>query len=200
MTLYTVAFAISLAALSSCSGTDNSDYVDKSIIPPASEKVTVNPALPGTAAQNTIMLPGGTIQTPAVPGSATMMQGATPVNINPQGNVVMTPVQSPVQPTAAGMNPPHGQPNHRCDIAVGAPLNSKPAPTATQVSTEPQVTMKEVPNTQKTLPGMNPPHGEPNHRCDIAVGAPLNSKPAAPAATAAPPALLAPAKADSLKN
>jgi hypothetical protein len=24
------------------------------------------------------------------------------------------------------MNPSHGQPGHRCDIAVGAPLNSKP--------------------------------------------------------------------------
>jgi hypothetical protein len=23
-----------------------------------------------------------------------------------------------------GINPAHGQPNHRCDIAVGAPLNS----------------------------------------------------------------------------
>jgi hypothetical protein len=28
-------------------------------------------------------------------------------------------------PTAEGMNPPHGQQNHRCDIAVGAPLDSK---------------------------------------------------------------------------
>jgi hypothetical protein len=25
------------------------------------------------------------------------------------------------------MNPPHGEKNHRCDIAVGAPLNSKTA-------------------------------------------------------------------------
>ena len=25
-------------------------------------------------------------------------------------------------PTPEGMNPPHGQPKHRCDIAVGAPL------------------------------------------------------------------------------
>ena len=34
------------------------------------------------------------------------------------------------QPAASGdvaLNPPHGQPNHRCDIAVGAPLNSAPA-------------------------------------------------------------------------
>lgn len=26
-----------------------------------------------------------------------------------------------------GLNPAHGQPGHRCDIAVGAPLNSAPA-------------------------------------------------------------------------
>ncbi|MFT5254085.1 MAG: hypothetical protein ACI87N_003148 [Flavobacteriales bacterium] len=31
------------------------------------------------------------------------------------------------QVTAKGMNPPHGEKNHRCDIAVGAPLNSKTA-------------------------------------------------------------------------
>jgi len=53
------------------------------------------------------------------------------------------------------------------------------------------------------LPGMNPPHGEPGHRCDIAVGAPLNSKPAtvttAPASIAPPPLLTAP-KTDSAKN
>ncbi|MBK6446410.1 MAG: hypothetical protein IPF81_14275 [Bacteroidetes bacterium] len=28
--------------------------------------------------------------------------------------------------TATGMNPAHGQPGHRCDIAVGAPLSSPP--------------------------------------------------------------------------
>ena len=42
-----------------------------------------------------------------------------------------TTTTQPIQQTApattqAGLNPPHGQPGHRCDIAVGAPLNSKP--------------------------------------------------------------------------
>ncbi len=32
-------------------------------------------------------------------------------------------------------------------------------------------------NTASTAPGMNPPHGQPGHRCDIAVGAPLDSPP-----------------------
>jgi hypothetical protein len=66
---------------------------------------------------------------------------------------------------ADGLNPPHGQPGHRCDITVGQPLNSKP-PAATPVT-----------NTVAVAPGMNPPHGQPGHRCDIAVGQPLNSKP-----------------------
>lgn len=98
--------------------------------------------------------------------------------------------------TAPGMNPPHGQPGHRCDIPVGQPLNSKPAP-ATQNTTSAQNNTQTIqidPNglqpgkftvdnngqakNIKTAKGMNPPHGEPGHRCDIPVGQPLNSKPA----------------------
>ena len=79
----------------------------------------------------------------------------------------------------AGLNPAHGQPNHRCDIAVGAPLN----PTANGVASTQAVNVQSSPQmvttitpTTVTAKGMNPPHGEKNHRCDIAVGAPLNSK------------------------
>ncbi|NRT16125.1 hypothetical protein HNP99_002487 [Flavobacterium sp. 28A] len=85
----------------------------------------------------------------------------------------------------SGINPAHGQPNHRCDIAVGAPLNSAPNGTAptqnTNVQTQQVVTA--TPSNIVTASGMNPPHGEKNHRCDIAVGAPLNSKAAAPVQT-----------------
>lgn len=91
---------------------------------------------------------------------------------------------------AAGINPAHGQPNHRCDIAVGAPLNS-PANGATptqavNVQSSPQMVTTTQPTTVKTVTakGMNPPHGEKNHRCDIAVGAPLNSKAAVATTTA----------------
>ena len=48
------------------------------------------------------------------------MNNSAPVA--PESNTVS--VNQPQQ-TAPGMNPPHGQPNHRCDIPVGAPLNSK---------------------------------------------------------------------------
>ncbi len=102
--------------------------------------------------------------------------------------------------TAKGMNPAHGQPGHNCDIEVGAPLNSAPSknvahttPTVTstppvtttqnQVVTSTTPTITSAPTKVKTAPGMNPPHGEPGHRCEITVGAPLNSKPAATTTT-----------------
>jgi hypothetical protein len=93
--------------------------------------------------------------------------------------------------TAAGMNPPHGQPGHRCDIPVGQPLNSAPTQAGAQnINVNPNgQTIQIDPNslqksgngnaTSATAPGMNPPHGQPGHRCDIPVGQPLNSKPAA---------------------
>lgn len=80
---------------------------------------------------------------------------------------------------AVGMNPVHGQKGHRCDIPVGAPLNSPSVPTKTTSTntTAPQMTV--TPNTNftatpiTTAEGMNPPHGQEGHRCDIAVGAAL---------------------------
>ncbi len=83
---------------------------------------------------------------------------------------------------ADGKNPAHGQPLHRCDIPVGAPLNSPPATTTTKPVVQQQTQSVSVPivvpaapavATTLTPEGMNPPHGQTNHRCDIAVGAPL---------------------------
>lgn len=89
-----------------------------------------------------------------------------------------------VTTVAPGMNPAHGQPGHRCDIAVGAPLNSEPVQvksqpvtTTTLPLTSPTITTTSPVATTKVAPGMNPAHGQPGHRCDIAVGAPLDSKP-----------------------
>lgn len=91
--------------------------------------------------------------------------------------------------TSSAPNPAHGEPGHRCDIAVGAPLNSPPSATPTApATTSPAATFNPPPiapintapaaplNTTPTAtaPGMNPPHGEPGHDCGIAVGAPLN--------------------------
>lgn len=114
--------------------------------------------------------------------------------ITPVQNTTQTVTQAPVA-TKPGMNPPHGQAGHRCDIQVGAPLNSpvakaatpaatpgKPSFTTTTTSTPnptstalpvgtPELLKTDTPVT--TAPGMNPPHGQEGHRCDIAVGQPL---------------------------
>jgi len=82
--------------------------------------------------------------------------------------------QATTASVAAGVNPAHGQPNHRCDIAVGAPLNTsiggETSAQPTSVQSTQGINAKTV-----TAKGMNPPHGETNH--------PLNSKPTATATT-----------------
>jgi hypothetical protein len=81
------------------------------------------------------------------------------------------------------LNPKHGEPGHRCDIAEGAPLNapstnsiippnvtSAVPPVATTTATNNVLSNSSTVTPSLTL---NPKHGEPGHRCDIAVGAPL---------------------------
>ena len=104
-----------------------------------------------------------------------IMNNSAPVA--PQSNTVS--VNQP-KPTAPGMNPPHGQPNHRCDIPVGAPLNSKKAEPTTVKTTDIQTTTtapiaapQNNAGSTSVAAGMNPEHGQPGHRCDIPVGAPL---------------------------
>ena len=124
-----------------------------------------------------------TQQTAAVTQTEQQSAGAAQHNLFHENNTGGTPS------VVAGINPAHGQPNHRCDIAVGAPLNSKAngKPAAPQTSQMQMPQMQTITQTAvaKTITpkGMNPPHGQPNHRCDIAVGAPLNSKPATPVTT-----------------
>ena len=111
------------------------------------------------------------------PKSQTVLPTQTSQNPNTanQNAAVSTPV-----PVAKGMNPAHGQQGHRCDIAVGAPLNSpiaapKSNPAIPQENNA-VPTIIAAPNPAVTTPtpeGMNPPHGQQKHRCDIAVGAPL---------------------------
>jgi uncharacterized protein YvpB len=84
---------------------------------------------------------------------------------------------------AVVLNPEHGKPGHRCDIAVGAPLNgvainSSNQPNASTTIAPAKTNIKQViPNSNTTTGALNPQHGQPGHRCDIAVGAPLDSKP-----------------------
>ena len=110
-------------------------------------------------------------------GAPLNQQNSTPA----PGNDAMQKILSlPIQPVSESVtlapdapNPAHGKPGHRCDISIGAPLNSK-APSS---SSPPVAAVQQPKSVQQpevvTLPGMNPPHGKPGHRCDIAVGAPL---------------------------
>lgn len=88
-----------------------------------------------------------------------------------QTQTVTTPIK-----IAKGLNPQHGQPGHRCDIPVGAPLNTPAVAQKTTSTVQSKPTVTVNPTTTVTTPkGMNPPHGQPGHRCEIPVGAPLNS-------------------------
>lgn len=120
----------------------------------------------------------------------------------PFSDVEFKKMQDDAQKRGVQLNPAHGQPAHRCDIYVGQPIDAKPVPALTKGATTtaptpapPAVQLTEVgtPQPVKTLPGMNPPHGEPGHRCDITVGQPLNSKPNTPAPSTG-------SKADSAKG
>ncbi len=108
-------------------------------------------------------------------------------------NNAIKPAVAPA--TGKGLNPAHGQPGHRCDISVGAPLNSAPkkTPAPTNVipnETAPQVIANPVPlnsetpksaivnpvpvpNTKGNTGKINPAHGQPGHDCKVAVGQPL---------------------------
>lgn len=96
--------------------------------------------------------------------------------------------------TPPELNPPHGQPFHRCEIPVGSPLNAaapaksapvQPAPQINRTGTaptlenaarlnNPQANNQTAPTAANaTPPKLNPPHGQPFHRCEIPVGSPL---------------------------
>lgn len=143
--------------------------------------------------EETATTPANTSTTvqPAASNGADTARTMPAVQQQPPVNTV-TPVNSVNQPSApviskAGLNPAHGQPGHRCDIPVGSPLDSKPTqPTVNTVSQPATITPTPSPaapviNTNPApgavAAGLNPAHGQPGHRCDIAVGAPLNSKP-----------------------
>jgi hypothetical protein len=158
-----------------------------------------NPVLPGNnAAPAAPIIPGGKLN-PAhgQPGHRCDIAVGAPLPATTAAPVLHNPAITPVQnssttinPTTAvqpqpaaattvakGINPPHGQPGHRCDIAVGQPLTSAPAKPTTTTTTPAPVVKPVVDNTPDTLfaKGLNPAHGKPGHRCDIAVGQPLTS-------------------------
>lgn len=144
----------------------------------------------------------GPIDTTAVPVAA-VPQTTVPAGSPTMMTTTQTATVPAPAPVAKGMNPAHGQPGHRCDIAVGAPLNSapgkasvqpvkststtisssdlKPGTVTTNGATITTVNNNPTPNAAPvtptvTAPGMNPPHGQEGHDCAVAVGAPLPKK------------------------
>lgn len=123
-------------------------------------------------------------------GSSDSLQLEKP---NDSALVVPDATSSSAEPSAAtqsitakpALNPEHGQPYHRCDIPVGAPINSAPpaaagspvvtqnAPKTNNFNTSPMAPAQNSGTVAGPKPAVNPPHGEPHHRCDLQVGAPL---------------------------
>jgi len=84
------------------------------------------------------------------------------LTIQPNPDTTLPSSQPNVNQNNTALNPPHGEPGHDCNIAVGAPLNS-----GSNISTS--TPAGNLPQTAK----LNPPHGEPGHVCEIPVGQPL---------------------------
>jgi len=90
------------------------------------------------------------------------------------------PVNSVSEEAAPSLNPAHGLAGHRCDLPVGAPLTGGSGTTA-PIQAPPNINMNQPPLQVPQQPAsaapsglkVNPAHGQPGHRCDLEVGAPL---------------------------
>lgn len=141
-----------------------------------------------------------TISEPVIPATITPVQEIEQVEAVQTGemsieenstNITSTPATNTTPPE---LNPPHGEPFHRCDIPVGSPLIAAASTTTTTANPNPTVQQSNFTPTienaarlsnssrnnatastlaNSTPPKLNPPHGQPFHRCDIAVGSPL---------------------------
>ena len=152
-----------------------------------------------TQAQNTTAaVPQSSVSKPSTTNNPTAptIKNAAQMNSSQIRSTV-----SPTSGTKPRLNPAHGEPYHRCDIAVGAPLDSPPAnntrqttnnqvqatapkssvsasstmnnPTAPTIANAKRMNSSQPNTTTGVKPSLNPPHGQPYHRCDIAVGSPL---------------------------
>jgi len=89
-----------------------------------------------------------------------------------------TPANSKIETTdnpktTAALNPVHGQPGHRCDLPVGAPLDQAASTQIQQTSTI-NTNVSPVRVQNGGTPNINPPHGQPGHDCSKPVGSDLN--------------------------
>ena len=170
-----VVFASCGSESTTTDSTETNTITDSTLITPAPD--TTNNSLPPVVQD-----------TAKTSSTITMPPVSLPVaNPQPTVNVQSSNVQpSSTQPattqpatSTAGLNPEHGKPGHRCDIAVGAPLNSQPAATTAAAPPKVQATQVATPATTPAptgpKPKLNPAHGQPYHDCAIKVGDPLKS-------------------------
>lgn len=107
-------------------------------------------------------------------------KNATPAPAEVASSVTNVPVSG-----KPALNPAHGEPYHRCEIAVGAPIDSAPTQNAAPQQAAPSILNPNPAPAVSTTPAapdqafgpkpaVNPEHGQPHHRCDLAVGAHLS--------------------------
>lgn len=86
----------------------------------------------------------------------------------------VSPSASPAANTGnVALNPPHGQPGHRCEIPVGAPLDGSGNTGGNRAAAPAAAPIAPASSSPNASPKINPPHGQPGHRCDVRVGDPL---------------------------
>ena len=100
-------------------------------------------------------------------------EGGTEVTgpVNPTTNTSPQNMENSEAQETAQLNPAHGLPGHRCDIPVGAPLNTTGTMKQATPQAQPSSTVSPVRIDQ--TPKVNPPHGQPGHDCTVPVGAEL---------------------------
>ncbi|MEO6948076.1 MAG: hypothetical protein ABI123_00480 [Ginsengibacter sp.] len=91
-----------------------------------------------------------------------------PVAVESKDSLFQTPSSNTV-----ALNPPHGEPGHDCNIAVGSPLNGANNLMSAPLPVMPGA-LNPVNNPTSNKVRLNPPHGEAGHDCNIQVGQPLS--------------------------
>ena len=170
------ATVIAVVSLMACGGADKSE-IDSSIVPSQTGKQVTNAFDADTNVTQPLVVNPVTLGgQPVTTIGSQPITNAAPVKTAPVSGIT----------GGSGPNPAHGQPGHRCDISVGAPLNSPVGNAAKpQVQTVPSTPSVALPSVLSvpsavTTPvstdpnaKLNPAHGQPGHDCAIAVGAPL---------------------------
>ncbi|TDS58226.1 hypothetical protein [Myroides indicus] len=125
----------------------------------------------------------------------TELQATIPAQETPAQNEAQEKAPTTNNQTPDNLNPAHGQPGHRCDIPVGAPLDTPvhehdhntqsqlpSQPSSGSNGSSPFLVNDQAKSKLQNSGGsagttasgkVNPPHGQPGHRCDIPVGQPL---------------------------